>query len=78
MTKQDIEGIKKPVSFACVGRCFTPFVVRPRELISIENDNFFPDDIRSEGQKYLQDNGFEHEMRIYGGVPHGNYPLYIP
>lgn len=41
----------------------------------IENDNFFPDDIRNEGLKYLQDNNVEHEMHVYEGVPHGSYLL---
>lgn len=41
----------------------------------IENDSFFPDDIRNEGLKYLQANNIEHEMRVYEGVPHGSYLL---
>ncbi|KAL7266788.1 hypothetical protein RUND412_010646 [Rhizina undulata] len=54
VTKEDIAGIKKPVSFACV-----------------ENDPFFPDEVRDEGRRFLEDNNIEHEMNIYSGVPHG-------
>lgn len=39
-----------------------------------ENDPLFPDDIRAEGQKYLVDNNIPHEIQIFPGVPHGQYP----
>jgi len=37
----------------------------------IENDMFFPDEIRDEGRKQLQNNNVDHELRVYPGVPHG-------
>lgn len=44
---------------------------KPVSFACVENDNFFPDDLREEGQKFLQENNIEHEMRVYEGVPHG-------
>lgn len=35
---------------------------------------FFPDEVRDEGRKQLQDNNIDHELRIYPGVPHGMLP----
>ncbi|PUU84290.1 dienelactone hydrolase family protein [Tuber borchii] len=54
ISKEDIAGVKKPVTLACV-----------------ENDIFFPDEVRDEGRKQLQDNSIDHELRVYPGVPHG-------
>jgi len=51
---EDIKGVKKPVTFACV-----------------ENDPFFPDEIREEGEKFLEDNKLEYELLVYKDVPHG-------
>lgn len=36
-----------------------------------ENDQLFPDDVRIAGQKYLEENKVEHEIKVYPGVPHG-------
>ncbi|PWW75855.1 alpha/beta-hydrolase [Tuber magnatum] len=54
ISQEDIAGVKKPVTLACV-----------------ENDIFFPDEVRDGGRKQLQDNNVDHELRIYPGVPHG-------
>ncbi|KAI9805270.1 MAG: hypothetical protein M1833_005723 [Piccolia ochrophora] len=43
----------------------------PVTLACVENDSLFPDDIRNEGQKYLEDNDIKHELRTYSKVPHG-------
>ena len=32
---------------------------------------FFPDEVRDEGRKQLQDNNIDYELRVYPGVPHG-------
>lgn len=37
----------------------------------LENDQLFPDDVRIAGQKFLEDNKVEHEIKVYPGVPHG-------
>ncbi|KAI5776610.1 dienelactone hydrolase [Geopyxis carbonaria] len=54
ITKEEIESITKPTTFACV-----------------ENDPFFPDDIREEGRRFLEKNKAEFDMRVYKNVPHG-------
>ncbi|CUS11633.1 unnamed protein product [Tuber aestivum] len=54
ISKEDIAGVKKPVTLACV-----------------ENDMFFPDEVRDGGKKQLQDNNIDHELKVYPGVPHG-------
>ena len=36
-----------------------------------ENDPLFPDEVRTSGQKYLEEQKLEHEIQIYPGVPHG-------
>ena len=37
----------------------------------LENDQLFPDDVRLAGQKHLEENGVEHEIKVYPDVPHG-------
>ena len=54
VTKEDLEGIRSPVSMACV-----------------ENDQLFPDDVRTAGQTFLNDKKVENEIKVYSGVPHG-------
>ncbi|KAI9710493.1 MAG: hypothetical protein M1820_002629 [Bogoriella megaspora] len=54
ITKEDIEGVKVPISMACV-----------------ENDQLFPDEVREEGKKVLEAGTVDHEIQVYGGVPHG-------
>ena len=36
-----------------------------------ENDPLFPDEVRTSGQKHLEEQKLEHEIRLYPGVPHG-------
>ena len=38
---------------------------------SLENDQLFPDHVRLAGQKHLEENGIEHEIKVYPDVPHG-------
>ncbi|KAI9683655.1 MAG: hypothetical protein M1829_004960 [Trizodia sp. TS-e1964] len=47
----------------------------PTTMVCIENDQLFPDDMRNDGQKYLLENGVEHEIRLYSNVPHGKLPF---
>lgn len=54
VTKEDLEGIKSPITMACV-----------------EKDQLFPDDVRTAGQTFLEEQKVEHEVKIYPGVPHG-------
>lgn len=36
-----------------------------------ENDQLFPDHVRTEGQKHLEEQKIEHKVHVYPGVPHG-------
>lgn len=86
ITKEDIEGLKVPVTMACTGQITS---LASDELASLhindpqnaswrtdhitENDQLFPDDVRAEGQKYLVDKEIPHEIQVFPGVPHGQY-----
>ena len=73
MTKDDLEGLKAPISMVCVGqRHHCPcYIFSPLTLINLEHDPLFPDEIRVSGQKYLEEQKVEHEMRLYPEAPHG-------
>jgi len=43
----------------------------PIDIVAVEEDSLFPDDIREAGVKKLQENGTEHNVEVYHGVPHG-------
>jgi len=43
----------------------------PLAFSVVENDQLFPEEVREAGEKYLQENGVEHEFKTYSGVPHG-------
>ena len=43
----------------------------PISMACVENDQLFPDDIRSAGETYLEENKIKHEIKVYSGVPHG-------
>ena len=46
-------------------------VKSPVTLACVENDQLFPDDIRTAGQTSLEEKKIEHEVKVYPGVPHG-------
>lgn len=43
----------------------------PISMACVENDQLFPDDVRTAGQTYLKEKDIEHEFKVYSGVPHG-------
>ncbi|KAK5115479.1 hypothetical protein LTR62_001138 [Meristemomyces frigidus] len=43
----------------------------PMCVVAVEDDPMFPDNVREEGVKALQEKGVEHEVSVYAGVPHG-------
>lgn len=43
----------------------------PTTMACVENDQLFPEDVRIAGQKFLEENKVEHEIKVYPGVPHG-------
>ena len=46
-------------------------VTVPTCVVAVEQDSLFPDDVREEGKKAMQERGLEHEVKVYPGVPHG-------
>ena len=46
-------------------------VKSPVSMACVENDQLFPDEIRTAGQEFLENNKVEHEIKVYPGVPHG-------
>ena len=45
----------------------------PLSVVCVENDPMFPDEVRIAGEEYMSENGVEHEVQVYPGVPHGEY-----
>ena len=43
----------------------------PISMVCVENDQLFPDDVRTAGQTSLEERKIEHEVKVYSGVPHG-------
>lgn len=79
ITKEDFEGVEKPVIFACAGKLHPKAPGNVRAPIYIygatENDPYFPDDIREEGRKILEGKQADFQMEIFKGVPHGKLSL---
>ena len=46
-------------------------VKSPITMVCVENDQLFPDDVRTAGEKSLEENKVEHQVKVYPGVPHG-------
>ncbi len=43
----------------------------PVSMACVENDQLFPDDVRTAGQTCLEEKKIKHEIKVYSGVPHG-------
>lgn len=43
----------------------------PISMACVENDQLFPDDVRTAGQTFLEEKKIDHEVKLYSGVPHG-------
>ena len=43
----------------------------PVYVVAVEDDALFPDEVRDEGQKAMEERGLDHELKVYSGVPHG-------
>jgi hypothetical protein len=73
-SKEDIESVKKPITFACVGKLKSDMLERWQGTHSfLEGDPYFPDEFREEARKFLEEHKLEHEMRVYQDVPHGKF-----
>lgn len=69
--KEDFEGIKRPVVFACVGRSSISHAGSGWLIGSAENDPYFPDDIREQGRRIMDEKKADYQMEVFKGVPHG-------
>jgi dienelactone hydrolase len=47
----------------------------PLSVVCVEDDPLFPDEVRVAGEEYMTENGVEHEVQVYPGVPHGEFDL---
>ena len=45
----------------------------PITMVCVDNDQLFSDEIREAGKGFLEAKGVEHEIRVYKGMPHGDY-----
>ncbi|KAI9681121.1 MAG: hypothetical protein M1817_002403 [Caeruleum heppii] len=43
----------------------------PVSMACVEHDQLFPDAVRKEGIKHLEEKKIEHEVKVYSDVPHG-------
>ncbi|KAL2157343.1 hypothetical protein VTH06DRAFT_6161 [Thermothelomyces fergusii] len=43
----------------------------PLSVVCVEDDPVFPDEVRIAGEQYMTENGVEHEVQVYPGMPHG-------
>ncbi|KAF8422679.1 Alpha/Beta hydrolase protein [Tirmania nivea] len=46
-------------------------VRQPVSFACVEGDAYFPDEVRDNGRKYLEDKKVLNEFKLYPGVPHG-------
>ena len=75
-TREDMLGIKSPVSMVCVGMLLQASLAKQVLVCGAddddtENDPLFPDDILDIGRKHLETSKIEHEIKTYPEVPHG-------
>lgn len=47
----------------------------PISMVCVESDQLFPDEVRTEGQKKLEEQKVEHEVELYSGMPHGTLSM---
>ena len=45
----------------------------PVSMVCVDDDQLFPDEVREAGAQALQTNGVKHEVRMYSGMPHGEW-----
>ncbi|TPX18436.1 uncharacterized protein E0L32_011677 [Thyridium curvatum] len=43
----------------------------PINMVCVENDPLFPDEVRKAGEDYLSKNNVDHQVKVYPHVPHG-------
>ena len=82
-TREDMLGIKAPVSMVCVGMLLQAslaqhILVCGTDCDDPENDPLFPDDILDIGRKHLESSKVEHEIKTYPEVPHGQSSILSP
>jgi dienelactone hydrolase len=45
----------------------------PMMLVCVENDQLFSQEILNEGRTYMEKHNIEHEIKMFPGVPHGQF-----
>lgn len=50
------------------------FLKAPIQIIAVEDDPLFPEEVLDAARQSLEQNGTEHEVEVYPGVPHGESP----
>ncbi|RPB29584.1 alpha/beta-hydrolase [Terfezia boudieri ATCC MYA-4762] len=50
-------------------------VRQPVSFACVEGDPFFPDEVRDNGRRYLEDMKVPSEFKLYRGVPHGEFKV---
>lgn len=58
-----------------VGREELKGIKAPIQLVCVEDDPLFPQDVLDEGRKWLQESGVDHEIEVYKNVPHGKFSM---
>lgn len=43
----------------------------PIAMVCVADDSLFPDEVREQGRAALELNAVEHDIKVFGGVPHG-------
>lgn len=54
-----------------VGRKDVTGIKVPVQMVCVEDDPLFPDDVLEEGRKSLAENRIDHQIEVYKDVPHG-------
>ena len=49
----------------------------PLSFVCVENDPLFSDEVRTNGEDTMSNANLEHEVQVYPGVPHGEYPCIL-
>ena len=52
-------------------------VKAPLTIACVHNDALFPQEVLDAGEKYMKENGVEHELQLYSGVPHGKLTVIL-
>lgn len=49
------------------------FLKAPVQIVAVEDDPLFPEEVLDAARQSLKQNGIDHEVEVYPGVPHGEF-----